>query len=491
MTSWLLLSLGLPLVGAAIVGAIRRARPTVLGGVSFGFMLLSFCVLAYATLFEIPQTYGLPYEELYLEWGAFKLALRVDELSRFFALVIGLLSTLACLYSIRYMEHEHDLPAYYASYLVFAAGMLGVVLAWNLALFYVFWEMMLIPSYILIARWGTGRARFIALKYLVWTHAGAGGLLVGIGLIYHATGSLDMWIPDLALKLARYHIPPAIVAAALFIGFAVKMAIFPFHNWLPDAHAEAPTPISVLLSGVMIKTGVYGIIRLILPLFPSIIIYHGLTLAILSLITMIWGGLMALHQTDIKRLLAYSSVSQMGYILFALATVTWMGTFGGVLHVLTHALGKGLLFMIAGILMHQIGTRDIREMGGLATRMPITATCFLIGALSLCGAPLLLGFVSEVLIFGGAVEAGTFEWLIALAFGLVGAMITLGYYLWTIKRIFFVKLPEKLAEARDPPASMLIPAIVCAVLTVLFGVLPTPLSYELERIVSYALGGSP
>ncbi|MEM1992906.1 MAG: proton-conducting transporter membrane subunit, partial [Candidatus Caldarchaeum sp.] len=251
-----------------------------------------------------------------------KVGFVLDSLSYPFMLLITLVGFLAAIYSTKYMEKEHGLTAYYTLLQLFVAGMIGVVLVTNLFLFYIFWELMLIPSYGLIAYWGTGNPRLIGFKYFIFTHAGALSLLIGIAWLAAVFGDLNIFtLSNLALSAAESLRPVlTIIGLLIFIGAAVKMAVFPFHTWLPDAHAEAPTPISVLLSGVMIKTGVYAVARLVLGILPFTMVDLRLPIAVLALISMVWGGVMALVQTDIKRLLAYSSISQIGYIVFGLAT---------------------------------------------------------------------------------------------------------------------------------------------------------------------------
>jgi len=247
-----------------------------------------------------------------------RLGFMVDGLSFCIALVVAVVSTLSCLYSIKYMENKRGQVGYYANLLLFMSGMIGVMLSANLIQFYLFWELMLIPSYFLISSWGVSKKRLtIGFKYFIFTHIGALFMLMGILSIYVFTGTFDFAeLPHASVDIPSTSILTVFVL--LLIGFCVKMAIFPVHTWLPDAHAEAPAPISAMLSGVMIKCGAYAFARILLSGFGKTLVQTSDTLAILGVITMIYGGLMALAQTDIKRLLAYSSISQMGYIFFGL-----------------------------------------------------------------------------------------------------------------------------------------------------------------------------
>ena len=393
----------------------------------------------------------------------------VDVVSLPIGLIVATVSALSCFYSIRYMEKEPDQGSYYANLLLFMTGMVGVIFAANLIQFYLFWELMLIPSYLLIANWGVSEDRLsIGFKYFIFTHVGALSMLLGILSLFVYTGTFNL----LELPSKASEIPSGmtmVIFVLLLIGFLVKMAAFPVHTWLPDAHSEAPTPISAMLSGVMIKCGAYGMARVLLTTFGPTVIRTSDYLTILGVVTMAYGGLMALAQIDIKRLLAYSSISQMGYILFGLGAASELGIMGGLLHIVNHGVCKSLLFMCAGVIIHQTGTRDLRRLGGLVGRMKTTCIACLIGAFSLLGTPPLNGFWSEWMIFGGGLASG--KGLITL-FGVLSTVITAGYYLWFAWRVFFGTTPENLNDVKEAPFTLLIPIIVLATLSILLGVLP-------------------
>jgi NADH-quinone oxidoreductase subunit M len=417
----------------------------------------------------------------------------VDMVSFPIALIAAAVSTLSCFYSIKYMENERDQPAYYANLLLFMTGMIGVILSSNLIQFYLFWELMLIPSYLLIAYWGTSKNRLnIAFKYFIFTHIGALSMLLGILAIFSYTETFNL----LKLPLLANAIPPSMVGVIfimLLTGFLVKMAAFPVHTWLPDAHSEAPAPISAMLSGIMIKCGAYGMARVLLTTFGQIVLQVSDYLAILGIITIAYGGLMALAQTDIKRLFAYSSISQMGYIIFGLGVASELGIMGGLLHIVNHAVCKSLLFMCAGIIIHQTGTRDIRKLGGLIGKMPTLGIACLIGVFSLVGTPPLNAFWSEWMIFGGGLAA---EKGLITIFGVLSTVITAGYYLWFAWRVFFGPLPKRLNRIKEAPLSLRASVIILATITVLLGVLPglvleyiTPAAEYLFRLLSGLVGG--
>jgi len=393
--------------------------------------------------------------------------LRLDQLSYPFLLLISLIGFLASIYSWRYMEHEHNIEAYYALLMLFVSGMIGVVLSTNLFLFYIFWELMLIPSYFLIAYWGTGNARIIGFKYFAMTHVGAVSLLAGIAWLNAIYGSVEYDVLSVAVKTYRPEL--TYIAILIFIGAAVKMALFPLHTWLPDAHAEAPTPISVLLSGVMIKTGVYALARLLISFMPSVFSIIAPGVLLISIVTMFWGGLMALVQTDIKRVLAYSSVSQVGYIVFGLSSIMPIGYSGALLHVFTHGLAKSLLFMTAGSIMHVTGERDLRKLGGLFSTMPLTSMAFLVGGLSIAGTPPLAGFFSEWMIFKGGIDANQ---LVYTFLAILATALTAGYYLRTFMYAFQVGDAKRLSEA---PISMIMAMMILVLLITTLAIYVNPI----------------
>jgi len=393
----------------------------------------------------------------------------IDMVSFPIGLIIAVVSTLSCLYSIKYMEKEPNQASYYASLLIFMTGMIGVVFSINLIQFYLFWELMLIPSYLLIAQWGTSRRKLsIGFKYFIFTHMGALLMLLGILSIFSYTMTFNLL--ELPSKSALIPVSMApVIFTLLSLGFFVKMAAFPLHTWLPDAHSEAPTPISAILSGVMIKCGAYGIGRILLSVFSRGVIQASNYLLTLGIITIAYGGLMALAQTDIKRLLAYSSISQMGYIIFGFATFSTLGIMGSLLHIVNHAVCKALLFMCAGSIIHQTRTRNIRKMSGLITKMPVTGFACLIGIFSLAGAPPLNAFWSEWMIFGGGLESkkNTFTFI-----GVASTMITAGYLLWFAWRVFFGAVPERLENVKESPPLLLAPIVVLASVSIVLGIWP-------------------
>jgi len=471
-----------PVILSVFALALGKTYGKHTGWLAFIGMLYSTAILTFANygLFSGGIKNGL---EASYDWGPYigKFTLVADGLSGPVALTIALLSTLIAAYSISYMEHEHRLGAYFSLYLLYGSGMIGTVLTTNLAAFFLFFELMLIPSWALVGVWGTGPKEAIAFKYFMFTEAGALSLLAGIVTTRSVSGTFDVFQIAKAMAKVDPTVQMAIVIA-IMLGLFVKMAIFPLHTWLPDAHAEAPTPISALLSPAMIGIGGYAAIRIVYTAFPVVLRSQEFTIgiSILAIITMFYGGAMALGQTDIKRLLAYSSISQMGYMLFGIVSLSILGLTGAILLYVSHGLSKAILFMVSGILIHKFKTRDISNLSGLASKMPYTATATLIGFLGLAGVPPLVGFWGELFIFAGSMYTGLAGivgldigrvFLTALA--VVASILTAGYGLWTVRRVFYGQLSERVKDAKEGPALMVGPILVLAAIAIILGVYPT------------------
>jgi len=469
-------------------------------------MWFTFAILLYTTILVINAALSGTVEEHYPwteQFGEFGFLL--DGLASPFAIMIYVLSTILALYSKPYMLHKfHEQfeeeqkintsgsgqtsviesssltnyinaksGLYFALYLVFAMGMLGTVLSTNLIEFYIFFEVMLIPGFFLVALWGDGPRRKIGLMFLFWTHAGAVVLLLGFLMIGLTIGSFDF------VDINESEIPSDILmlsAVAISIGLGVKLAVFMFHIWLPYVHGSAPTPISALLSPAMIGIGAYGIFRLIVEFLPSTFADLAIWFHIWGLVTMIYGGAMALMQDDLKRMLAYSSISQMGYILFGIGSISVLGLAGAEMMYVTHAIGKGILFMMAGIIIVKVGTRSISKLGGLAGKMPITAVCAVIGALTIMGVPPTSGFMGEWILFFGAletaIEEGSTLRAVTFGLGLVATALTMSYMLWMLKRVFFGKTPEHLEHVKEGSWYMTAPMMVLAGFSIVVGIYP-------------------
>jgi proton-translocating NADH-quinone oxidoreductase chain M len=364
---------------------------------------------------------------------------------------------------------------YFALYLTFSMGMLGTVLATNLIEFYVFFELMLVPAFFMVAFYGYGARRRIALMFFFWTHVGAVILLLGLLAMGFFAGGFDyVTVKENASKIPAEWM--SLIIFSLVIGLGVKLAAFGLHIWLPYAHAEAPTPISALLSPAMIGIGAYGLLRLWMDLLTGDYTQYSIYINIWGLVTMIYGGAMALMQDDIKKVLAYSSISQMGYVLFGLGSESVLGISGATLMYVSHGLGKALLFMMAGSIILQTGTRSMSQLGGLAGKMPYTAVLAMIGGLTIIGIPPTSGFMAEWITFNGALQSGVEHAetlrVVIFALGLVATLLTAGYILWMYKRVFFGKIPERLVRVKDSNRYITATMAFLAAMTLIVGVYP-------------------
>jgi proton-translocating NADH-quinone oxidoreductase chain N len=411
---------------------------------------------------------------IYAPSNSFALAtLRVDALSIFLATIFLGLGLAATIYSIVYLENNSRTPFYYTLLLTLLCGMFGIVFAGDLLILFVFWELMSVSSYALVAFFREEAASVEAsFKFLVMSAAGSATALFGISLLYGLTGTLNF--EALAASFSGA-VPTAwiyLAAVFIFIGFGVKAAVFPLHTWLPDAYSAASTPISAVLAGIVIGPGVFVLAKVFFTSFILIQNVWAPALAILSIVTMLVGNITALMQTDIKRMLAYSSIGQVGYMLIGLAVGTQLGLTGTFLQFFNHALMKGSAFLCAGAIIYRLGTRDIGEMRGVGRKMPLTAVALAISVVALVGLPPLNGFPGELTLFISTVEANM-AWLgVAL---LINSIISAGFYLRIIYTLIQPTLSEKVEQTKEAPLLMLIPICALVMLIILFGVWPDPL----------------
>jgi NADH-quinone oxidoreductase subunit M len=339
---------------------------------------------------------------------------------------------------------------YFSLLLALETAVMGVFSAQDLFLFFLFWELELAPMYLLIGIWGGPRREYAAMKFIIYTITGSAFMLLGILGLYFLSGARTFDLAELGRSASTLNQVGASVGLAplalqsilfilLFIGFAVKLPVFPFHTWLPDAHVEAPTPVSVLLAGVLLKMGGYGMIRICFALLPDAARQLAWLIAILAVINVLYGAMVAMVQTDLKKMIANSSVSHMGYVLLGLAAVNQIGLQGAVVQLVTHGTITGLLFMMVGVVYDRTHTREIPLMQGLAQRMPTTAALFVIAGLASLGLPLMSGFVAEFLVFIGSYQVWPIQTILA-AFAIV---LTAGYLLWMLQRVFFGPISER------------------------------------------------
>ena len=413
--------------------------------------------------------------------------LGVDGLS----LPMAILTALLCFIGVFVSWNINKaVKGYFALFLLLDTGIMGVFLSMDFFLFYIFWEVMLLPMYFLIGIWGGPQREYAAIKFFLYTLFGSVLMLIGILGLYFTCGKtfdileLMRVAPD-ALQGVTWWGMSAIkvIWILLFIGFAIKVPVFPFHTWLPLAHVEAPTAISVLLAGILLKLGVYGILRINYGLMPDGVYWFSGALAALGLINVIWGGLCALAQTDLKKLVAYSSVNHMGYSLIGMAAIVAAGEANGmnlkaaqaglggaVFQMFNHGTISAMLFILVGVIYDRAHHRDIEGFGGLAAQMPIytgiTAVAFFAGL----GLPGFSGFISEAMCFIGAFPV--YKGIVIAS--TIGILLNAAYFLWAFQRIFFGELNEKYTDLPEINRLELFTVVPLLVITIFFGIYPAP-----------------
>jgi len=374
-----------------------------------------------------------------------KYTVGVDGLSLAMVMLTAFLFLVAALVSWRIELRPRE---YFAWMLILETSLLGVFSALDFVLFFLFWEIELIPMYFLISIWGTGRKLYSAWKYVLYTLTGSGFMLVGLLVLGFTAGTFDIRELSQTGEIKDAIIPAQAIFLLIITAFVIKLPVVPFHTWLPDAHTDAPTAVSVILAGVLLKMGGYGILRLSLSIMPEQARDLSVWMAALAAVSILYGALVTLMQTDLKRLIAYSSVSHMGYVLLGASALGTVGLAGAAMQMFTHGLITGLLFVLVGMIYDRTHTRQIGELSGLAHRMPFIATIMVVAGLASLGLPSLAGFVSEVTVF-----LGTFarhEFLTSL--GVIGIVITAGYILWMIQRVFWGEPSEKWEGIGDATA---------------------------------------
>ncbi len=403
--------------------------------------------------------------------------LGVDGLSAPMVLLTGLLGFCAVMASWKIGTRVKE---YFIWLLVLQTAVMGVFTALDFLLFFLFWELELLPMFLLISIWGSGRKEYSAMKFLMFTILGSAFMLVGIVAIFltpGALGTFDMTVlAEEGIDASRVIIPINVLFWFFVAAFAIKLPVFPVHTWLPDAHTDAPTAVSVMLAGVLLKMGGYGLIRISVGMFPDMDLAGDFAWALVALavISVLYGAIVTLRQTDLKRLIAYSSISHMGLVLLGVAVgvgggnASTVALTGASMQMFAHGTITGLLFLVVGLVYDKTHTRYIPDLGGLASRMPIVAAVFLIAGLASLGLPGLSGFVAEILIFLGSFKA--FPWPTALA--AVGIVLAAGYILWMIERVFFGPARERFSTIKDAGVMEAIPLGLLVISIAVIGFYP-------------------
>jgi NADH-quinone oxidoreductase subunit M len=433
------LVLFLPLIGFLVVMLLPKETSR---GAALAISLLIF-VASLALLgpywFANPTGFAFSTNVQWINYPPIRYHVGLDGLSLWLVLLTTLLTPIAVAVSWKYIDHR--VKEFYAFLILLEFGLIGVFVSLDLFLFYVFWEISLVPMYFLIGIWGHERRIYAAVKFFLYTMAGSVLMLGAIIYLYNKAGSFDYLDILSQIETGRLSFDPReqmLLFLAFFLSFAVKVPLFPLHTWLPDAHVEAPTAGSVMLASVMLKMGTYGLIRYCLPLFPNAAHDSAPWIAALAIIGIIYGALVAMVQPNMKKLVAYSSVSHLGFVVLGIFSFTQQGLDGAVYQMLNHGVSTGALFMLVGYLYERRHSLEISAYGGVATPAPNLAIVFLITTLASIGLPMLNNFVGEYLVLQGVAQAN-FTWT---AFAAVGVILSACYMLWLYQRTFYGKASE-------------------------------------------------
>jgi NADH-quinone oxidoreductase subunit M len=500
----------LPLIGAIAAFMVgpraKLSKMIALAASAITLLLASLLMFEFFALgTDLFGNYQYVENYTWIEAAGINYILGVDGISMPMVWLIALLCFLAILFS---WDVENRTSQYMGLMLILELGVMGVFTALDYFLFYVFWEVVLIPMFFLIAVWGGPRRSYASIKFFIYTHIASLVMLLGIfALYFEAAGPLGRYTFDMqaiATVSGSFGIVlQTAVFGALLFGFAVKMPMVPFHTWLPDAHVEAPTAGSVLLAGLLLKMGSYGIIRIALPtlhgawdvgagayessLFPGLS-YVQIVMIFLGVLSMLYGAIMCIAQKDIKKMVAYSSISHMGSVMLAFATFTEIGLAAGVFMMFAHGLITAVLFMMCGVVQHKTGTRMIPRLGGLASKIPIASTFMMIGFMASLGLPGLVGFIAEFSIF--VATFSVFDWLLLVP--IISVALSSAYYIWAMQRVLFGPLTKDIdvEHLHDVNWHEAAPLSVLVFFIVLFGIWPSLiLDYITPAVTKILTGG--
>ncbi|MCH8939815.1 MAG: NADH-quinone oxidoreductase subunit M [Chloroflexi bacterium] len=468
----------LPLAGAiaiiVLLGDNPRGVKWFAAGIGIAEFVLSIIVFAQYD----HAAGGFQLADRYVDWVPLmdiQYHLAIDGLSAPFILLTGLLG-LAAIYSSWSVATRHK--EYFAWLLVLQTAVMGVFAAQDFILFFIFWELELIPMFFLISIWGSGRKEYSAMKFLLFTFTGSAFMLVALLTVFFSVNTFDM-TKLVGMDLTDLLLPSQLVFAFFFIGFAIKLPIWPFHTWLPDAHTDAPTAVSVMLAGVLLKMGGYGLLRINVSMFPDVAKDAAVPMAILAVISILYGAMVTFRQSDLKRLVANSSVSHMGFVLLGISSIgatagnlSPVGLTGAAMQMFSHGVVTGLLFVMVGVIYDKAHTRHIPDLGGLATRMPIAAVVFMVAGLAALGLPGTSGFAAEIMIFLGTFPAHG----VITALSTIGVLLGAGYVLWMVQRTLFGPQRERWAHITDISAVEAVAPMLLMAAILIVGIYPAIVS---------------
>lgn len=485
----LTLSIAIPAISSLLVLLLPRTSVSLIRWTALGASVVAFLVsLAVYANFQVGEAAFQMVEKLPwipsigAEWH-----LGVDGISLFLVVLTTLLTVLCILSSWNSINER--VQEFHFFFLLLEAGMIGVFVALDLFVFYVMWEVMLVPMFFLIGVWGGKNRLYATIKFFLFTMAGSVLMLAGILYVYFHTLDPETGKNTFNLLMATEQSKYALdvqrwLFLAFGLAFAIKVPLFPLHTWLPDAHTEAPTAGSVILAGVLLKMGTYGFLRFCLPMFPQATLEFVPWISWLALIGIVYGALVAMVQKDMKKLVAYSSVTHLGFVMLGTFALNQQGLTGSLLQQINHGISTGALFLLVGVVYERRHTRLIADYGGIAKVMPVYATLFMIIALSSIGLPITNGFVGEFLILLGTFSSNTVYGVIATS----GVILAAVYLLWMYQRVFYGKIVhEENSKLKDITVLEAFPIVVLVVLAIWIGVFPDPLIVRMEPSLQLVL----
>ncbi len=476
----------IPLAGAIILALVPKKVEKSARYIALAASLVMLGLVVYLWIIFDPSVPTMQFVEKY-QWIAnvnVYYHLGVDGISMPMVFLTALLTVLGVLVS---WNIKNKPKAFFALLLLLEVGMAGVFLSLDFILFYVFWELVLLPMYFLIGVWGSSNRLYAAIKFFIYTLLGSVLMLVGILMIYFNSGlgtfdMIELINNGMARNLQSW------IFLLMFMGFAIKVPMFPFHTWLPDAHTEAPTAGSVILAGVLLKMGAYGFLRIGIPILPEAMKAWAPAIAILSVIGIVYGALACLIQKDLKRLIAFSSVSHMGFVMLGISSLTPTAVNGAVLQMFSHGIITGMLFLIVGMMYERTHTRIISDLGGFSNKIPLLSGILAFTAFASLGLPGLSGFWGEFLILLGTYKLNTIFSKVMVYIAVIGIVLGAAYLLWMLQRVIFGNYNEKLGDLKRITWIEFVTLAPLIIIIIFVGVYPTPLINMINNSVVHILG---